>query len=84
MATLMATETQALPYGADALFRQHFTDFYGDLSEDELQRLIQAEQMELADVAERCYHQSLLRSWRDGVDGPAALTILGFHEPSTH
>ena len=66
--------------GASAIIRQHFEDFYGNISKDEIERLILAERVVLRDVAERCVHRALLRSWRDGVDGPAATSLLAYQE----
>jgi len=62
--------------GATRLIRQHFTDFYGNISEDEVERMMYAERLVLADVVERCVHRALLRAWREGVDGPAAASLL--------
>lgn len=66
--------------GASALIRQHFEDFYGNISQQEIDRLMLAERVVLRDVTERCVHRALLRSWRDGVDGPAAMSLLAYQE----
>jgi len=48
---------------AYSLLRQHFTDFYGGMPADELDRLIMSERRTGADVARRCYVRGLLSQW---------------------
>ncbi|MDA1193474.1 MAG: hypothetical protein O3A46_17495 [Candidatus Poribacteria bacterium] len=57
---------------ATSLFRQHFADFYGDLSPQQIERLVHAERDTLEDVADRIQMRRLLESWRDDADAQAA------------
>ena len=48
---------------AYSLLRQHFTDFYGRMPEEQIDRLITAERRVASDVARRCYVRGLLSQW---------------------
>ena len=48
---------------AERLFRRHFRDLYGDLSETEIVRLLHAERRTLRELAERCRLRVELRRW---------------------
>lgn len=48
---------------AYSLLRQHFTDFYGGLPAEQMDRLIASERRTGADVARRCYVRGLLSQW---------------------
>ena len=50
-------------YDAERLFRRHFQDLYGRLSETELARLLHAERHTLRELAERCRLRAELRRW---------------------
>lgn len=55
--------------------RQHFLDFYGDLTPEELERLMYAERLVLRDLQERWHRRRWLRSLGEEVAEAAATSF---------
>lgn len=53
-----------LPPAAVAVFRQHFEDFYGESSDEALERFVRAERVELSQIARHDYIRALLHEWK--------------------